>query len=659
MKKRKAAILPIIMISFVVAFILFTVGINLLEINNQEISFVKNNFDTKSILSNYHQLSLSRVICILNGESGFPDDLWKNTQTLNGFETFFNDFKNKTNSSVFKSQWENILNKVDKNNYNTILRYKKNDEDKALPSKENEIYKQLNSYLNAFPEISSAESVLIKIKGNNYKAALVNKLEVEIKKDSFVKMYGIALIQKSAYNKFLYFTENEPEIWFNDGDIITGPLCTLGTLHIAGHPQFNGTVYYGGDIEYYDENSSPIFNGNPPTNPLSGYTDSFNQIKNNYADRLKKGLYFDKILPSHRDDTVMNFNTYPEYSASTSSDIMSKFTPLILSATDDYFSGNVYVDFEKGKIKIKRNNRPRYRLEIYYTAIPTDNAIFKLFDRNTLITETKNIPFSGFLSFDSNVYIGDFEGGSSDGVCFYDGKLTIHSKKNIYVEDNLIPIEVKEKLNPEITAEWLEETNTQVSEFVKNDGNAVGMINIIAQNSLLIGSDQDGAKTNQKIFASLYSFENKVSVYNHDRIGPKGQLTIFGSIMQKTRGPVGTFGTEKILLYENYIYDDYDFTEGKLYGRNKYYSGWDSWWGEWKLLYTTPDNLLEKAKFIQGYYGWYTGAEVYYQKTATTSGYDKNYIHDPRFMEGFEPPQGTPTDEKDLQIILQGLIEVF
>ncbi|HOK82842.1 MAG TPA: hypothetical protein PLP64_01285 [Pseudothermotoga sp.] len=79
-------------------------------------------------------------------------------------------------------------------------------------------------------------------------------------------------------------------------------------------------------------------------------------------------------------------------------------------------------------------------------------------------------------------------------------------------------------------------------------------LNIVANDSVIIKEKQ----RNLKINASIYAFNKSFTVEDYDEGNPSGQLTIFGSLMQNYRGPVGTFrGNDTVTgYYKNYIYDD-------------------------------------------------------------------------------------------------------
>lgn len=70
-------------------------------------------------------------------------------------------------------------------------------------------------------------------------------------------------------------------------------------------------------------------------------------------------------------------------------------------------------------------------------------------------------------------------------------------------------------------------------------------LNLVSFNDVVVKEK----RKNMKIFASIYAFDGSFYVEGYDRGEPKGELTIFGSLMQYVRGPVETF------YRKNYIYD--------------------------------------------------------------------------------------------------------
>lgn len=69
------------------------------------------------------------------------------------------------------------------------------------------------------------------------------------------------LMQRDSFSKFSYFTDNEPEIYFTDGDELKGPVHTNGTFNMKGEPEFNGFVSSPNDWKEHSSGADPKFNG--------------------------------------------------------------------------------------------------------------------------------------------------------------------------------------------------------------------------------------------------------------------------------------------------------------------------------------------------------------------------------------------------------------
>ncbi|MFH1202624.1 MAG: hypothetical protein V1674_07090 [Candidatus Omnitrophota bacterium] len=95
-----------------------------------------------------------------------------------------------------------------------------------------------------------------------------------------------------------------------------------------------------------------------------------------------------------------------------------------------------------------------------------------------------------------------------------DGQLTIGTNRNIIVTDNIT---------------YLDKTGT--------DPDFADVLGLIAEKDVKIGSS---APTNVEVDASIMALSKSFMVEDYD--GPnKGTLTVYGGIIQRDRGPVGTF----------------------------------------------------------------------------------------------------------------------
>jgi hypothetical protein len=372
--------------------------------------------------------------------------------------------------------------------------------------------------------------------------------------------------------------------------------------------------------------------------------------------------------------TLFDFATYSDYQASVTEDpIDFKNTQALVL---DYNTSDYDIDLEDNKISINWISSDN-RLDITFAEVSgqedTYQATYTFTDGSNTNT-ISGVPFSGFISAgDNRIYLGDHNNSNGGDLCFYEGKLTFQTTDKIFVEDSIIPSELKNISGFELKPrEYWDATQTNtVKEYFKN-GAINASMNLVTDDNIYIGSKNYGGgshagerpKDNQKIFASLFSFDETISVADYDssQLGPKGQLTIFGSLMQETRGAVGTFGSVSNEVYYNQNYEEYRRTGNIIQGRHRYWSGgwWGHWnYGNWTTLYTIPEDKVDSYQ-VSGRSGANHNnfVRVFYSTTDTLTGYDKNYYFDPRFNNGYIQGAGAPQSE-GITILLSGNIEVY
>jgi hypothetical protein len=111
-----------------------------------------------------------------------------------------------------------------------------------------------------------------------------------------------------------------------------------------------------------------------------------------------------------------------------------------------------------------------------------------------------------------------------------DGKLSIFSKTDVYITDNIAY-----------------ENRTTAS----ND-----LLGLVAENNVII-ADNTANKTDVSIDGSIFTRNGSFTAENYSSGSPKGTLSLLGSIVQDTRGAVGTFSgsTLKTGYSKRYRYD--------------------------------------------------------------------------------------------------------
>jgi len=112
------------------------------------------------------------------------------------------------------------------------------------------------------------------------------------------------------------------------------------------------------------------------------------------------------------------------------------------------------------------------------------------------------------------------------------GRLTVGASGNIYITDDVLYAN-----DPRLAGS----TSTDI-------------LGIISEGNVVV---DDNAPTNLEIDASIMALNTSFLLENYTSGGAKGTLSVFGGIIQKQRGPVGTFsGTTKVSGYsKDYNYD--------------------------------------------------------------------------------------------------------
>lgn len=145
---------------------------------------------------------------------------------------------------------------------------------------------------------------------------------------------------------------------------------------------------------------------------------------------------------------------------------------------------------------------------------------------------------------------------NNDKPMYVDGRYTIYSKEDVEIYDHIVYEDFRD-LFPHNRIDDIVVDNNLVDQM--KSSTRTDFLNIVADKYVWVKEKQ----RNLKITASIYAFDQSFQVENYDSGSSVGQLTIFGSLMQYYRGPVGTFSGDVIRTgyYKNYIYD-YKILEG-------------------------------------------------------------------------------------------------
>jgi len=104
--------------------------------------------------------------------------------------------------------------------------------------------------------------------------------------------------RRREFSRYSYFTVDEPTIYFQDGDVLNGPVHTNGVIHIDGDPVFNGEVTSPNPPDERP-GSDPVYNGGKDFNaqsinlPNEGATNDLGSTAGNGGLRFNKPIRVD------------------------------------------------------------------------------------------------------------------------------------------------------------------------------------------------------------------------------------------------------------------------------------------------------------------------------------------------------------------------------
>ncbi len=158
--------------------------------------------------------------------------------------------------------------------------------------------------------------------------------------------------------------------------------------------------------------------------------------------------------------------------------------------------------------------------------------------------------FNGVLKTSSDLYIS----GENDKTAYISGKYTLYTTQNVYIQSNIIYNDANELFSA-TDKDWISSKVSTPMVKELRDSTCDDFLNIVANKSITLTDD---VPDNVKLMASLYAFTGSFSYEDYDDFGNlKGQLFLYGSLMQHKRGPVGTFNSSgvKTGFYKTYTFD--------------------------------------------------------------------------------------------------------
>ncbi|KAF2957710.1 hypothetical protein AS159_08635 [Thermotoga sp. Ku-13t] len=455
---------------------------------------------------------------------------------------WWNSFKNWLFSQSDGDFWKNFFQRVDENRYFDV-------------SQIQEFSQILRQYgLNCASVVLPITGSYM-VGGNPYSVLVVSKGN-----RGKVESYALAVLAVDFLNKYAYFTEKEIRpgggpIYFISREVVDGPLRSNDTIYISGNPTFKSAV----------EVKDVVIQRGTPNFQMGWYRltqqdiedYNMNKIKQNYASDLEVLVTDMRSFLSSSGEMGIKLNLEGKRikvgnNVRTAQKLIVEFKSAQGQGNDHFMK--VYVEYKEGSrigtdalFTIKPHN------DTQKIVIHGENAR-KWLGIEDLQVEEKTINFNGVLLCDLTIALKN--NSNSDKPMYVDGKYTIYSKKDVEIYDHIVYEDFRDLL-PHNTIDRIVIDENLVQQM--RNATRTDFLNIVANGYVRVMEKQK----NLKITASIYSFDESFEVKNYNSGAPAGQLTIFGSLMQNYRGPVGTFSGDTVQTgyYKNYIYD-YKILEG-------------------------------------------------------------------------------------------------
>jgi hypothetical protein len=316
-------------------------------------------------------------------------------------------------------------------------------------------------------------------------------------------------VKDQPFNVYSYFTDVESYTrtyctWWGWCWTVQEPVWFISGDRLEGPVFTNSEYHISGDPEFYGQVQSVaneiVYKSGPPIdNPY--FDPSYNPNPNFGVDPI--------ALPNFSGDDNLE-------------DLQNQ---------GENFTGDTYIEFkDDGTMDVTNASRG---WSDHNTSIPSSKGIY---------VGGGNAYISGVLNGEVTVAAGQGGSGSGGNVVFKDN--TRYSQR-YDAGGSLKP------LHTDIDGDGEDE-------FTGIDSDATDYLGVIAEKNVIIDKD---APYDLEINGSIMALGDSFVVERwYDSNYNKGTLTVLGGIIQRERGPVGTFsGSNKISGYsKNYIYDGHD-----------------------------------------------------------------------------------------------------
>ncbi len=386
-----------------------------------------------------------------------------------------------------------------------------------------------------------------------------------------IKRTVVVKAMLGSFARYAYFTNTEPTIWFITPDAMLGLVHTNGSLHIAGKPDFWGLASQSGSTITYYNNGSPI-----SSTAASNSTLDVPNFRNGY-----------KLSAS----TV----TYPTTTTDIETAAAGSHGIIVNSDSEITLSvglGNV------GEVQYTQNEQ--YTYTHTHGWIGWHDNIY----HRTYYSQTHTHTDTETVTHDSTVYDEETNPGGTT-VIYVNGDAevqgTLAGQLTILTAGDLIATDdIKYRVNPvdydgdgllsdandngvndahvDRNGDGLYNLSGEAADDTDDNGDGIpdtaaygqpestDTLGLVAKGDVIVADDGTSTAVNRTISASIMALGTDGSAgsfcvedYSSHL---EGVLTVIGSIVQKQRGAIGSFGgslygtlTTTSGFSKNYIYD--------------------------------------------------------------------------------------------------------
>lgn len=324
-------------------------------------------------------------------------------------------------------------------------------------------------------------------------------------------------VEFESFARYAYFTDSELStsggtIWFMDRDAITGAAHTNGYFSISDHPQFSSrTTSANGSDSYY--NSSAF---------------SYSQGSSTYTTPSKFYRYFN----GYSLDYPMAYNDSESFlfaGGQPTVTMPSDLSTISTGASKPGTGQQGYVVTGNAEIRLGYNSSSNTGYAVIMQS-GKSNVTVSLTSDTTIYVKAKTTSGgapSGTSSGKATIK------AASGSTALVKGRLTIGANGGMDIYNS-----IKYKQN--------------------SSGEYTGLLGLVSPGAIIVKADKNTV-ADFEIDAAIMSTNNSFTVENYNSGVARGTLTVRGGIIQKYRGPVGTFSSQSGNIMtgyaKNYVYD--------------------------------------------------------------------------------------------------------